>query len=167
MGPLIEEKQLSFSNFAFVMLAILPDGTSAIGYRQGSLFLWSIDTGEIDHVLINNLDRSPTARFSRDGTRVIASLFDSGFILHSRVWSTQTGRQVATIDEYGVPALSPDSTQAMINNLLWDVETGEQVSGFKRDYTQEHAEFSADGRYILTLNRDGKVKVWLNPIQKN
>ena len=132
---------------------------AALSQTPRLLQLWS------DHKLLAD------ASFSADGKRVaIASLGGA------QVWDIATGeamtaplihRESVNTQKIGVrrARFSPDGTQLLTTSgyeaRLWNIATGEWMPpALKHERSVVSAEFSADGKWVVTASVDETARVW-------
>lgn len=98
------------------------------------------------------------ATFSADGSRMISSSHD----LTTKVWDVATGRLLHSLDTGSVnsPAFSPDGKRALLNGVVWNLETGERLLSILSSGTEWLAitpegyfAASANGAAVLTAVR--------------
>jgi eukaryotic-like serine/threonine-protein kinase len=92
-----------------------------------------------------------------------------------KIWELDTGRIVRIIDVVGSSmrwvALSPHAQTVIACSrdrrvgyedeaILWDVSTGQRMHSFRHQGSVYHAQFSANGRMIVTSGVDGTTRVW-------
>ena len=65
------------------------------------------------------------ATFSADGTRMMSSSHD----LTTKIWDVASGRLLRSLETgtAGSPHFSPDGTRALVNGVVWNLETGERL----------------------------------------
>lgn len=151
--------------------------TSKLRLRAGTVHIWESATGRLlttiqapPDQLFGSVEISPNGRF------LAATLGNSALVKYSggethfytdrvvRLYDVESGREFKTLrghtDHVVVATFSPDSRRVLTASSdktarLWEVATGETVPDFlvKSASSFDAAEFSPDGRYILTLAR--------------
>ena len=152
-------------------LAISPDGRFiATTWQQKEVRVYEANTGYVAFSLKGHRHQVNTLAFSHDGQRLVSSSFDS-----VRVWSMATGSELATIrgrrQEHVIllpscATFSPDGkliAGSMASRYLriWDASTGKLqavIPGHKANLRS--ASYSRDGRYLVSIDLHGKIKVW-------
>jgi eukaryotic-like serine/threonine-protein kinase len=141
-----------------------PDGKHVLtADERGAVRLWDMDEGKEVFEPVAHRGAVLALAFSAGGKRFLtlsrASPMDPTAAV-AQVWDASTGEAVGepltnqVVD--GPCALSPDGTRAVTCCAdhcarLWDVSTGESVgSSLDHGGAIVAAEFSADGRYVLT-----------------
>lgn len=138
--------------------AFSPDGTKLVTASFDSTArVWDTVTGEPLAVLAGHEGRLEYAAFSPDGTLIVTAGEDGT----ARIWDAQTGKEMRTLtghkavvsyacfDKQGGRLLtaSGDTTAR-----VWDVETGKELLKMKHGSAISVAQFSADGRRLLTAS---------------
>ena len=135
--------------------------------QHNSPRLWSLSDGRKIADLELGLSQGFTCLFSGDGQSFIAGSPDS----HARVWDTSTGKLIANLNgfENSAPLLSIncDGTRAVTRSMdkrcrLWSGRDGKYIALLAdRDESVESAQFSSDGKTLLTLNtKRDRVELW-------
>ena len=76
-------------------LVFSPDGEIlAVGYQDGTIRLWDVETGQVLRTLAGHTDRMTTVAFSPDGALLVSGAEDKGV----RLWDIQTGHLLHTLD---------------------------------------------------------------------
>ena len=150
----------------------------------GIAHVWEAATGR----LLTTIQAPPDQRFSTvemspNGEFLAATFGKSVLVKYAggethlytdrvvRLYDIESGRELRSLrghtDHVVAAKFSPDSRRVLTASAdktarLWDVSTGEQVPGFlvKSGASLDAAEFSSDGRHVLTLSRgidQGKV----------
>lgn len=131
-----------------------------------TLRVWDATSGRTISVLHGHRRAPLTVAASPDGTR----LYTGGAEGTIRVWDMPKIRQQAGV--WNVPhtvytvAFNPDDTQAVLATWegwlrVYDVASGtEQHAWQAHGATAVGADWSADGRWIASTGRDGKVTLW-------
>jgi len=175
------------SDRAWIQSASLsPDGRYAVTTPdsfQAAMHVWDAATGEELPQLFREKDGDVVREvvFSTDGKLAFTRYQTKGEggqmlepSLHGAVWNTQTGQLIASLPaffahniswNYEKPAFSRDgrwlfSTSAN-EGRIWDAATGKEVAqlyGHGSGILQ--ADFSPDGRRVVTALGDGTARVW-------
>jgi len=127
------------------------------------LTLWDTATGTIVRSFTGHSRAVLEAFFSPDGNRVVSMANRSGNIL---MWYTATGALVRAFErpaeeEFYSVCFSPDGTQVLAlfgrrsspvepEAVLWNADTGQQVTNFPLLCRAVVGRFSPDGRWIVT-----------------
>ncbi len=149
-----------------------PDGRKflAVGGRRATV--WNTQTEAELWELEGQGGSMTCAEFSRDGAWCVTGS-DNGT---ARVWSAETGRQLAVLEGHDSPmgfmdkvvhaSFSPDGEHVVTSSWdstarVWDARTGMQrveFRGHKAPVTG--ASYSPDGRWIVTTGWDGHARIW-------
>ena len=151
--------------------AFSPDGTKIVtASLDHTARLWNASTGEEIAVLRGHQDMVQSAAFSPDGSR-IATAGSDGTV---RLWNAANGKQLAILHNkivgessdiaLSTAAFSPDGKKLVTSGpvaRLWDAETGEELATLSgHEALIWSAEFSRDGRRIVTASKDTTVRIW-------
>ncbi len=130
-----------------------PDGKRILTVSGTTARVWDAQTGQpLTEPLQHNIFVT-SAQFSSDGKRIVTGTLGGG----ARVWDAQTGQQLMEPLQHGRLARSGDSSQA--------TNAGTVIPG-RRAFTS--AQFSPDGKRIVTSADDGAARVWdVAPSQAN
>jgi WD40 repeat protein len=131
--------------------------------------VWDVTTGKRRYPPLKHGGRVHDAAFSPNGRRVIAASADKT----ARVWDAETGQPVSPPlkhrDTVYRATFDPSSRTVITASFdgtarAWDAETGQPVSPPLKQPGVIHAQFSPDGRRIITFG-DGsrEVRVWEVP----
>lgn len=129
-----------------------PDGKAVITISGKAVSLWSVSSGQ------------RTQRFTQGENVYYSSASPDGRLLLITTYDKEGFLRRAARDEEGrLVIVLPNTT------TLWSVSTGEQLYRLKHndllnsekgDFISS-AEFSSDGRYILTVAKDHTAAIWL------
>jgi ferric-dicitrate binding protein FerR (iron transport regulator) len=147
-------------------LAVSPDGTTvAVGYRDGKVRLWDLQTGRLVQVLAGHTGEVKALAFQPGGP-LLASGARDGTV---RLWSPTTGAEVRCLRgparEVRCLAFAPDGQTLASGHagiaLLWDVASGQKRSTLKAHKLAITAlAYLADGKTLATAGWDRTVKLW-------
>ena len=163
-----------------------PDGTSmVVGCDDDSIRLYDADTLAQTRKLLGHSAAVSCASFSLDGRWIVSGSHDKTI----RIWSVATGKEIVKLLGHSAPltsvAFSSDGLRVLSSSQdttarLWDVDRIAQTAENSSDAAAEEsgadlgevlllefhanettvAEFSPDGRSILTAGVDGKAVLW-------
>jgi WD40 repeat protein len=134
--------------------------------------IWSSDTGASQGVLRGHRGPLTSAEFSADGRLIVTASTDHD----ARIWDVANRKTLHVLrghfafvsgasfsrDRRWVVTAGPNA------GGLWETDTGELFSYlFGHDDVLTSAQFSPDGRTILTGSRDGTVRVYACDICAN
>jgi serine/threonine protein kinase/WD40 repeat protein len=134
---------------------------------DGTVRLWDVASGE----QLRTFDQGapiPGAALSPDNQRLVIGDTDGSVVM----WDVSTGERLQTLGSHGQPVwsvnYSPDGSLILSTGFdgtarLWDGTTGALVRLLDngKEYALYWAEFSPDGRYIVTGGEeDDRVYVW-------
>ncbi|MCI5137184.1 MAG: hypothetical protein D3922_01930, partial [Candidatus Electrothrix sp. AR1] len=143
------------------------DGTMRIWKNNSNNSLFPLMLREENGSLYDGWVNS--AIFSPDGSKVLTA---SNNDLTARIWSSQTGKQLAVMQghEKGVNGAAFNTAGSQVvtwsqdgTARVWDSATGKQsVQSFIHDDDVRVGMFSSDGTKILTWTFNRKARVWDN-----
>jgi WD40 repeat protein len=172
-GQTIQVREIESSNVVAIFtrhvntiltLSWSPDDTlMASGSVDGSLYIWSVDTGEV-HMSSKRTYPLQTVRWSHDGK--VASGYQDGSI--AVVDATSKKTIFSSHGNLGVQALiwSYDSKQLATLDVngsvsLWDVVQGNSRSRLTyTGYPSQSIAWSPDGTRIVSGGNDGTIQIW-------
>lgn len=124
-----------------------------------------LETGKALLTLEGDTGHVTSATWSPDGKRIATGTYGKAI----DVWDAETGRQIVTLQSSGYNgrpvAWSPDSKKIMTVNgsdksvVVWDAGSGNKLLTLDCNFSRgpSAAEWSRDGKMIITLNSNGKV----------
>jgi hypothetical protein len=139
-----------------------PDGTYILVIYNATdkrAELWSIQSKQRVYTLqLSQTSDIGGYAFSPDGAQFLTVGIKRGIngrysLAYITFWETATGLELNTIPiegSTGVPVYSPDASQILIRDTLYDVETGDAVQRFEPTNMIQACAFSPDGTEILT-----------------
>lgn len=152
-----------------------PDGLKLLTTSSdATMRLWDVKTGK--ELRRFERDARLVAAFSPDGRRILAPNMQQPFSLLDAATGEEL-RQIGHTYIYPTFALSPDGRQAVIADARripgkpkargtthiesWDLETGKLLQSFP-GHTELvlHVAYSPDGKRILSVSRDGEIRIW-------
>jgi WD40 repeat protein/serine/threonine protein kinase/tetratricopeptide (TPR) repeat protein len=164
----IHERRTLIGPISSVQIATFsPDGKMVLTAQaaRGNLpaRLWDVATGKLIRLLQG--DRPiQWAVFSPNGQRILTIEMEAML----RVWETETGKQLWTFrtsaNHMDQSSFSPDGRKLMVPWLksarLVDMESGGELTCLRHYGLVISANFSPDGRRIVTCSRDQTVRIW-------
>ena len=144
-----------------------PDGRSlGIAGVDGTVRVWSVETGNPVGELIHLGNRVRGLQFSPDGLRLATAAEDG----YARIWSVRKGTPVTGPMRHGAKVgsvvFSPDGTRIVTASddktaRIWDSRTGRPLSEpLRHGQTVNLARFSPDGLAVVTVSDDRTAQLW-------
>jgi len=162
-------------------LVFSPDGEWILsGGRNKALTLWGVEYGEPIREFFGHKEEIKSVIFSPNKEMIGSSSADKTI----KIWSTRTGKNLLTFKphkkEVLAVAFSPDGQSILSGGLdkvkpapvfsvkLWDMSkkpwwrfSKKPIATLGEDQTEiAVAAFSPDGKFILSGDRKGKIKMW-------
>jgi WD40 repeat protein len=146
--------------------AFSPDGRLVVTSSEDrTARVWDSISGKSVLPVLPHTARVVRAVFSPDSHRVL-TVADDG----ARIWDARTGEALTPIFAagdvaYPIAAFSPDAktvlTPTTMAALVSDAATGKPVTPpLRHEKVLTHAEFSPNGRFVLTSSFDNSVRLW-------
>jgi WD40 repeat protein/tetratricopeptide (TPR) repeat protein len=155
-------------------VAFSPDGRRLASVSGDAVAVWDLETGRRLASWRVAGDVSGL-RFSPDGRRVLTawdrSISRDVYANEARVWEAATGQPVTPLLEHGRgysyyggdSMFSPDGRHvatAAAGVKVWDATTGRLVFFLDPPVGVTSADYSPDGKRLLTGGQDGTVRLW-------
>lgn len=150
-------------------MAFSPDGETlaTVASRDDVIRLWDVSTGKVLALCKGHNSAPGTAVFSPDG-KTLASASDDSTV---RLWDVASGKEKDNFKGHdgGVwsVAFSPDGKSLASGGerdktvTVWDAPTA-NVKATLEGHTNQvwYVAFASDGKCVISVSRDGTVKVW-------
>jgi WD40 repeat protein len=157
-----------------------PDGKRIVTASEDrTAGIWNTDTGERIALLKGHEDWVTRAEFSPDGTLILSASDDKT----ARLWDSKTGAALGVLRAHDGPvnwaSFSPDGEEVVTASddntaILWNTETAAAagvLSAYPKNDPDDDeplppkkqvnfAEFSPDGRRIVTASFDKTARIW-------
>ena len=125
--------------------------------------IWDAQTGKLTTTLQEKFGGITSARFSPDGQHV-ATVSPFG----AKIWEAQTGKPLLDLSGSGLTSgvcFSSNGQRIVTfgssDAEIWDAQTGHLLATLKRDtWPINGAQFSPDGKRIVTVATDDGAKIW-------
>ena len=138
-------------------------------HDSSTVGIWDAHSGEILAEPLRSSPGSASAEFSPDGRRIVSvSTIEWGPSARKtiQIWDAGSLKIMADLQVVGTwePALSTDGqrlvTQTDGTTQLWDTHSGKVLAVLHGYQMTRTAEFSRDGRWIVTASTDNTARVW-------
>jgi WD40 repeat protein/serine/threonine protein kinase len=141
LGPIIDLK----SQGLLWSTAFLPDSDDILTVGGRDARLWNIRTNPVSERMSFSPHRAvASARFSPDGNLIVTGSWDNS----AKIWDARTGKDIRKLEGVHAP-IGQDDAQIIARD-----PSGGHTS------LVNSAEFSHDGRLVLTASDDGTAKIW-------
>jgi WD40 repeat protein len=139
-----------------------PDGKRIVATNENgsAICIWDAESG----ILLRTLpsDAGSSARFSRDGTRLIVSIGARrmGEYRATRILDAESGMELHQLEGYPISDFSQGTKKLITEDAkkttrIWDAESGKELLAV----TGRNSDFSPDGRKLVTTLND-TARVW-------
>ncbi len=132
--------------YAVLSARFSSDGSRIVTASGTNACVWDTNSGTPLAILHGHTNVVDSAQFSPDGSRIVTASYDGTV----RVWDTQTGKQLLTLQHY----LTNFALVASNKQTVTKLETFPDNAAFLS------AQFSPDGRRIVAASLGGSVPVW-------
>jgi WD40 repeat protein/serine/threonine protein kinase len=160
-------------------LDLSSDGRLAItSCFDGQVRVWNVATAQVQTTLPVEEQETSDARFSPTGRLAVTVHSESRLV---KLWDLQSGREIAVQDEDGKtagPLLDLERIGALVwaarftddgqylltvggdEARLWNVKSRKEMLRFSPHNVVASAEFSKDGKRVVTGGWDGSARIW-------
>jgi WD40 repeat protein len=163
----VSKKQTEEWRYTLVTLREQGTEVAVLGYPDA--IFWSVD--EEEEIRRFQTDASkPPYTISPDGTHFISC---GGRIFDIELWSLDSGRKVATMEQPGYPRrcrFSRDGSKVVIDSVhysqqfeaIWSAQTGLEMetSEIEPEFAQDATGWSGDGNTYVAVSRHGALRVF-------
>lgn len=153
------EKGLNYAEFS-------PDGSTALtASDDGTVRVWSAETGAQTTLLTGHENAVVTAKFSPGGQLIATASLDGS----ARIWRASDGQQMAVLPHEDAVldlAFSPDGSRITTGSgngavKLWKSSDGTKIADMNgHNYSVRRVAFSPDGKRIATGSDDSTARLW-------
>jgi WD40 repeat protein len=152
-------------DFALVSAAFLPGGQRILTGSDGNgAQIWDLETGT-NRPLGKAGAQLFTVEVNADGTRAV-TVGKGADVGATNVWDVRTGERVADLGPGLLAAVDPDGHRAVVTRIdgaaaIFDLDSGAEVAtllGHAGPLLD--AQFSPDGRLVITAGVDNTARVW-------
>ncbi|MEQ1698306.1 MAG: TIR domain-containing protein [Hyphomicrobiaceae bacterium] len=139
-----------------------PDGTRIVtASRDKTARVWDVTSGAEIARLVGHEGDLNSAKFRSGGTQVVTASFDQTV----RVWDVANGKEIRKLGLNSVKSIDAEGFLALVLSWnkaeIWDIETGKNLMNFAgHTDTIRVADFTADGKRIVTAGDDLTVRLW-------
>ncbi|MGE3805749.1 MAG: hypothetical protein AB7K24_13815 [Gemmataceae bacterium] len=139
------------------------------GAWGANMKIWDGKTGEHQQTLSVHLANFTSARWSPDGTQILACYSSFGESI-AYIWDVKSGKRVRTFQGHNnsitCVAWHPDAKQVATasddhNILIWEAHSGKKLHLLKGHWDNvTDLDWSPDGKWLLTASLDGTARIW-------
>ncbi|CAE8588834.1 unnamed protein product [Polarella glacialis] len=143
-----------------------PELFVAVAHEDGSVALWSAETGQRERLVQGNRGAVLAVAFSPNGTMIVSGCMDGTLSL----WNVATGVREALFQGHRGPVMTvaccPDGVTVASGSLdrsvkLWEMHTGANICSLPGHGGPIGAVvFSPDGGYLASAAADNTAKLW-------
>jgi hypothetical protein len=156
------------------LLIAIEAGRAADTYESQDALRWLLDASRLKAVLRGHEAAVTSAQFSPDGQQIVTASYD----MTARVWEAATGKELAVLRGHEGPVynaqFSPDGQQIVTVGCeklvglqcvegtarVWEAATGKELAVLRgHEAGVASAQFSPDGKYIVTASENGAARV--------
>jgi WD40 repeat protein/serine/threonine protein kinase len=144
-----------------------PDGGFALLKSGVRVRIWNLRTGEVKQLPLNGAEYVVSAAFSGDGLRIVTATSDfRNGTKRAQLWDTKSAQSFGDPffhEGYLKAALSPDGLRLATSSeerlRLWEIDPYLPTLLMTNNLVN-YAEYSPDGKFIVTAGADGVGQVW-------